>query len=259
MVELTQRMKDQLSQQVSARELFTTVLEDTAVAGVGELFGSMGPYYGAPAPSVPASQEPQEFQNGLATQIEKVKLKALSFLHNMITTLLSSLPLSYLRHAHHGLFRVRLTERHASSTSGAVIPTSEFAKRCSCFVVAHRAHSSASAKAVGVVGPPSSDTWPRFGRGAWTACGSGISSPGERDGRLSRVDPRLLREATSHDHRRACERIFQLTGLRRGPSQAAQVPQGSGPEVLPGPCDPRAAKKNWPSTLQTKPLFSRPN
>ena len=25
------------------------------------------------------------------------------------------------------------------------------------------------------VGPPSSDTWPRFGRGAWTACGSGIS------------------------------------------------------------------------------------
>jgi hypothetical protein len=85
MVELTQRMKDQLSQQVSARELFTTVLEDTAVAGVGELFGSMGPYYGAPAPSVPASQEPQEFQNGLATQIEKVKLKALSFLHNMIT------------------------------------------------------------------------------------------------------------------------------------------------------------------------------
>ena len=46
MVALTQRMKDQLSQQVSARELFTTVLEDTAVSGVGELFGSMGPYYG---------------------------------------------------------------------------------------------------------------------------------------------------------------------------------------------------------------------
>ena len=32
-----------------------------------------------------------------------------------------------------------------------------------------------AAKAVGVVGPPSSGTWPRFGRGAWTACGSGIS------------------------------------------------------------------------------------
>ena len=69
MVALTQRMKDQLSQQVSARELFTTVLEDTAVSGVGELFGSMGPYYGAPAPSVPASQEPQEFQNGLGYRL----------------------------------------------------------------------------------------------------------------------------------------------------------------------------------------------
>ena len=85
MVALSQRMKDQLSQQVSARELFTTVLEDTTVAGVGEVFGSMGPYYGAPAPSVPASQEPQEFQNGLEIQIDKVKIKALSFLHNMIT------------------------------------------------------------------------------------------------------------------------------------------------------------------------------
>ncbi len=85
MVALTQRMKDQLSQQVSARELFTTFLEDTAVAGVGEFFGSMGPYYGAPAPSVPASQEPLEFQNGLEIQIDKVKLKALSFLHTMAT------------------------------------------------------------------------------------------------------------------------------------------------------------------------------
>src|SRR5271166_4968499 len=34
------------------------------------------------------------------------------------------------------------------------------------------------------------------------AAGVESQSPGERDGRLSRVDPRLLREATSHDHRR---------------------------------------------------------
>ena len=39
----------------------------------------------------------------------------------------------------------------------------------------------------------------------------------------------------------ACERIFQLTGLAAGPARCG-VPQGSGPEVLPGPCDPRAAK-----------------
>ena len=38
-----------------------------------------------PAPSVPASQEPLEFQNGLEIQIDKVKLKALSFLHTMAT------------------------------------------------------------------------------------------------------------------------------------------------------------------------------
>ena len=41
----------------------------------------------------------------------------------------------------------------------------------------------------------------------------------------------------------ACERIFQLTGLRRV-QPGAQVPQGSGLEVLPGPRNPRAAKKN---------------
>ena len=50
MVALTQRMKDQLSRQVSARELFTTVLEDTTAAGVGEVFGSMGPYVWRPGP-----------------------------------------------------------------------------------------------------------------------------------------------------------------------------------------------------------------
>ena len=59
MVELTQRMKDQLSQQVSARELFTTVLEDTAVAGVGELFGSMGPYYGTRPPACRPARSPR--------------------------------------------------------------------------------------------------------------------------------------------------------------------------------------------------------
>ena len=55
----------------------------------------------------------------------------------------------------------------------------------------------------------------------------------------------------------ACERIFQLTGLRCGPSQAAQVPQGSGPEVLPGPCDPRAAKKNLGRARCRPSRFSR--
>ena len=55
----------------------------------------------------------------------------------------------------------------------------------------------------------------------------------------------------------ACERIFQLTGLRRGPSQAAQVPQGSGPEVLPGPCDPRAAQQKLGRARCRPSRFSR--
>ena len=83
MVELTQRMKDQLSRKVSTREVLTTILEDTVVAGVGEVFGSMGPYYDAPAPSVPASQEPLEFQDGLVQQINKVEGKAMIFLNKL--------------------------------------------------------------------------------------------------------------------------------------------------------------------------------
>ena len=52
----------------------------------------------------------------------------------------------------------------------------------------------------------------------------------------------------------ACDRIFQLTGLRRG-QPGAQVPQGSGPEVLPGPCDPRAAKKNLAEHVADQAAF----
>ena len=55
----------------------------------------------------------------------------------------------------------------------------------------------------------------------------------------------------------ACERIFQLTGLHRGPSQDPLVPQGSGPEVLPGPCDPRAAKTNLGRARCRPSRFSR--
>ena len=55
---------------------------------------------------------------------------------------------------------------------------------------------------------------------------------------------------------KACERIFQLTGLRRGPSQVGEFLKDLGLKFyrcVRSPCRPT---KTWPSTLQTKPLFS---
>ena len=57
----------------------------------------------------------------------------------------------------------------------------------------------------------------------------------------------------------ACERIFQLTGLRRGPSQVRKFLKGMGLKfhrVRPVPVPP---KKTWPSTPEPRPISSRPN
>src|SRR3954465_10541965 len=73
----------------------------------------------------------------------------------------------------------------------------------------------------------------------------------------------LIRE--SFEKQPACtvaeagERIFQLTGLRRSPSQVRKFVKDMGlkfQRVRPIPVPP---KKTWPSTLRPKPLFSRPN
>ena len=55
----------------------------------------------------------------------------------------------------------------------------------------------------------------------------------------------------------ACERIFQLTGLRRGPSQVRKFLTGMGLKfhrVRPVPVPP---KKTWPSTPRPKLSSSR--
>ena len=57
----------------------------------------------------------------------------------------------------------------------------------------------------------------------------------------------------------ACERIFQLTGLRRGPSQVRKFLKDLGLKFYRVRAIPVPPKKTWPSTLPTKPLFSRPN
>ena len=57
----------------------------------------------------------------------------------------------------------------------------------------------------------------------------------------------------------ACERIFQLTGLRRGPSQVRKFLTDRGLKfhrVRPVPVPP---KKTWPSTLRPRPISSRLN
>ena len=53
----------------------------------------------------------------------------------------------------------------------------------------------------------------------------------------------------------AGERIFQLTGLRRGPSQTRQVSQRPGPEVPAGPHGPGAAQKNLAEHVETQAKF----
>jgi transposase len=57
----------------------------------------------------------------------------------------------------------------------------------------------------------------------------------------------------------ACDRIFRLTGLRRGPSQVRKFLKGMGLKfhrVRPIPVPP---KKTWPSMSGPRPSSSRPN
>ena len=57
----------------------------------------------------------------------------------------------------------------------------------------------------------------------------------------------------------ACERIFQLTGLRRGPSQVRKFLKDMGLKFLRVRPIPVPPKKTWPSTSKPKQLFTTPN
>ena len=57
----------------------------------------------------------------------------------------------------------------------------------------------------------------------------------------------------------ACERIFQLTGLPPWAQPGAQFLKDLGLKFYRVRAIPVPPKKTWPSTLQTKPFFSRPN
>jgi len=57
----------------------------------------------------------------------------------------------------------------------------------------------------------------------------------------------------------ACDRIFQLTGLRRGPSQVRKFLKDLGVNFQRVRMIPVPPKKTWPSTSPSKRLFSTPN
>ena len=80
-------------------------------------------------------------------------------------------------------------------------------------------------------------------------------SPGERDGRLSRVDPRVLREATRPHHGRGLRTHLSTDRVATRSQPGAQVPQRHGPEIPAGPPDPCAAQKNLAEHVETQADF----
>ena len=56
----------------------------------------------------------------------------------------------------------------------------------------------------------------------------------------------------------ACDRIVQLTGLRRGPSQVRKFLKNMGLKFQRVRMVPVPPKKTWPSTSQLRPSFSKP-
>lgn len=73
----------------------------------------------------------------------------------------------------------------------------------------------------------------------------------------------LLRESFEkqpvHTVAEACERIFQLTGLRRGPSQVRKFLKDLGLKFQRVRVIPVPPKKTWPSTSRPNPSFSKPS
>lgn len=72
----------------------------------------------------------------------------------------------------------------------------------------------------------------------------------------------LIRESFEkqpvHTVAEACERIFQLTGLRRGLSQVRKFLKDLGLKFQQVRVIPVPPKKTWPSTSKSRPSFSKP-
>jgi hypothetical protein len=72
----------------------------------------------------------------------------------------------------------------------------------------------------------------------------------------------LIRESFErqpvHTVAEACERVFQLSGLRRGPSQVRKFLKDLGLKFQRVRVIPVPPKKTWPSTSKPRPSFSKP-
>jgi len=77
------------------------------------------------------------------------------------------------------------------------------------------------------------------------------------------ADRELIRESFEKQPVRtiaeACERIFQLTGLRRGPSQVRKFLKDMGLKWQHVRAIPVPPKKTWPSTSPPRLSFSKPS
>jgi transposase len=62
-----------------------------------------------------------------------------------------------------------------------------------------------------------------------------------------------------HTVAEACEQIYQLTGLRRGPSQVRKFLKGLGLKFQRVRVIPVPPKKTWPSTSKLSPSSSKPS
>ena len=165
------------------------------------------------------------------------------------------------KEAHHGLAS-RPVDRGAAANRqrGTVLPSqpADPGEDARPLVVAQRGHAPGRGqdrRRQSGHRPAVRGRVPRRGLGRPAAVGP--QSPGERDGRLSRLDPRVLREAT-RPHRGRGGRTHLSTDRAATRSQpGAQVPQGHGPEIPARPRDPCAAQKNLAEHVETQADFPR--
>ena len=133
----------------------------------------------------------------------------------------------------------------------------EFANGCSCFCCCKReSHARRLRKLWGLVGRLSSASSPRFATGVGRPAVPGPQLPRERNGGLSRIAPRVVREATG-SHRRRGMRSHLSTDRTATWSQpgCGVLSNNLGLKFQRVPHGPRAAQKNLAEHVATQAEF----